>query len=421
MEPQRPPGGRIVLDAPPTLPEATPVNLVARLMPVAMIAAVVGMSALYLRSGASTPRSPMFLALPVMMLVSLIGMLAHGGRGGARTVEINAHRGDYLRYLDTVDAALQAGAAAQHRWLYRHHPGPDALWSLVGTEQMWDRHTAHPEFLCVRVGIGDADPLTSVVLPELPADEDADPVTAAAVRTLTGNRSSIPEMPVLVSLQQIRMVTVVGDPSDCRAVARALVCQLAVTHSPTLLGIAIHRDRDAEWDWLKWLPHIRAGDAPRHRVIVADGAPPPVADGVTVVCVRAARSPVVVAADGAEVAARYDALSLPEAMACARRVARCSPSRASSRRDGWPALMGIADPGAFAPTARWWGRPGARRGPRGGGGGGGGAAPPPPPPPLPPGLPHPPPPPPAALRVRTRVGRAASGRAATPWPRGRGA
>lgn len=251
MEPQRvlvrlllhgtpaPAGRRIALDAPPALPEATPVNPVARLMPVAMVAAMVGMSALYLRSGASSSRSPMFLVLPAMMLVSLIGMLAHGGRGGARTAEINAQRADYLRYLDTVDAALHTGSTSQHMWLYRHHPDPDALWPLVGTQLMWQRGDTHPEFLCARVGIGDVDPMTAVVLPELGSDEDADPVTTAAVRRLAAAGSSAHEMPVLVSLHQVRSITITGEPGSCRAVARALVCQIAVAHEPALLGIAI--------------------------------------------------------------------------------------------------------------------------------------------------------------------------------------
>ncbi|MHA0285881.1 type VII secretion protein EccCa [Mycobacterium sp. C3-094] len=353
MEALRRPGGRIALDAPPPLPEATPVSPLARLMPIAMVVAVVGMSALYLRSGASSSRSPMFLVLPAMMLVSVIGMLTHGGRGGARTAEINSQRAEYLRYLDTIDAALQAGAADQHSWSHRHHPDPAALWPLAGTQQMWQRDDTHPEFLHVRLGIGHVAATTSVVLPDLGPDDGADPVTATAVRELATRRSSVHDVPVLVSLLQARTVTVTGEPSACRAVVRALVCQAAIAHSPAVLSIAIASGDSADWDWLTWLPHTRSTDAVRHRLVVADGGAPPVADGVTIVCVRAARSPVVVDSDGVVIPARHDLLSRPEALACARRVARWSPQRASSRRDGWPALMGIGDPGIFDPIARW--------------------------------------------------------------------
>ncbi|MBX7451995.1 type VII secretion protein EccCa [Mycolicibacterium sp. 3033] len=355
MEPHRRPGGRIALEPPPPLPEATPVSPLARLMPVAMVAAVVGMSALYLRSGASSSRSPMFLVLPAMMLISLVGMLVHGGRGGARTAEINAARAEYLRYLDTIDAALQVGAADQHEWSYRHHPEPAALWTFAGTPLMWQRDDAHPEFLCARVGIGTVEATTTVVLPELGPDVGADPVTVEAVRALATQRSSVQAVPVVVPLLQAGTVTVSGEPDACRAVVRALVCQAAVSHSPAVLGVAIAAGDSAEWEWLTWLPHTRRIEAARHRLIVADGGAPPVADGVTVVRVRAARSPVVVDTDGTVVSGRYDALSMSEALACARRVARWSPHRTSSRPDAWPALMGIDEPSTFDPI-EWWSR-----------------------------------------------------------------
>lgn len=359
MEPEHRPGGRITLEAPPPLPQATPVSPMARLMPVAMIAAMVGMSALYLRSGGSAARSPMFLFLPAMMVVSLIGMLAHGGRGGARTAEIDSQRADYLRYLDTVDVVLASSAVAQAEWLSRHHPEPNALWPLVGTEQMWRRdHDDHVDFLTVRVGVGTVGAATAVTVPDL--EHDADPVTTAAVRGLAARRSSVPDLPVLLSLRHSRLITVSGAPDACRAVVRALVCQLALAHPPAALGVGLgtgdsgDSGDEAAWDWLKWLPHTRSGSAARHHVVIAEGTEPATpGDGVTVIHVRAVAEAVAVAADGVDVAARYDALSLPEAIACARRIAGCSPQPTRLRRDDWPALMDVADPSAFDPAARW--------------------------------------------------------------------
>ena len=63
----------------------------ARLMPVAMVAAMAGMGVLYLTSGASV-RNPMFLFFPAMMMVSAVGTLAHGTRGAGRIAEINDQR-----------------------------------------------------------------------------------------------------------------------------------------------------------------------------------------------------------------------------------------------------------------------------------------------------------------------------------------
>ncbi|RZT18680.1 S-DNA-T family DNA segregation ATPase FtsK/SpoIIIE [Mycobacterium sp. BK558] len=358
MEPEHPPGGRIALEARPPLPDATPVSPLARLMPIAMIAAMVGMSAMYLRSGNGVARSPMMLFLPVMMLVSVVGMLVHSGRGGARTAEINAARAEYLRYLDSVDAVLATSAVDQHAWLHRHHPDPAALWTIAGSGRMWQRDDRHPEYLAVRLGIGTAPAATTLTAPASGTDED--PVTAGAVRRLLEDRVSVGGVPALVSLPAVHRVTVTGDPARGRAVARAMLCQAVIAHSPDLLGIAVSSNDRArsEWDWVKWLPHSRAGGTARHRLVIADGADSAAErDGVTVLAIRPAGPGVAVSADadGAPVDADLDTLSLPESVACARRIAGRLPASGAPRRTtaDWLSLMAIDDPEGMEPEAIW--------------------------------------------------------------------
>ena len=54
-------------------------------------------------------------------------------------------------------------------------------------------------------------------------------------------------------------VSICGDASRVRALLRAMMCQLAVMHSPaTVLIAATVSDRSRpDWEWLKWLPHNR--------------------------------------------------------------------------------------------------------------------------------------------------------------------
>ncbi|PRC41910.1 type VII secretion protein EccC, partial [Mycobacterium sp. ITM-2017-0098] len=181
--------GRIVIDAPPDPPAPVTVNPVARLLPVAMIAAMGGMTVLYLTSTDSATRSPMFLFFPAMMLVSLIGSLVHGGRGPGRGGELHSQRAEYLRYLDTLDGALATAADEQHRSLHHAHPHPAALWTVAGGQRRWERAEDHPDFCAVRVGIGEQPSATTVVAPDLGTDDDADPVTTGAVRRLVHNRA----------------------------------------------------------------------------------------------------------------------------------------------------------------------------------------------------------------------------------------
>lgn len=100
-ESPRAPGGEVSLQTPPEIPRTTPGNLMTKLLPLVMVAAMVGMVALMFTSGMAA--SPMSLLFPVMMLVSTLGMLAGSGRGGgAKAGETNEDRKDYLRYLDQL-------------------------------------------------------------------------------------------------------------------------------------------------------------------------------------------------------------------------------------------------------------------------------------------------------------------------------
>ncbi len=346
------PGGQIVLDAPPELPNPTPPSPMARLMPVAMLAAMVGMSALYLTSGSGSARNPMFLFFPAMMLVSVIGTLAYGARGTGRIAEINVQRAEYLRYLDTLDDALANCADQQHSAMHRIHPDPRALWTLAGAERMWERTAEHPQFGSVRVGVGEQPAATTVLAPDLDTDDTADPVTTGAARRLVDRRAVVGGLPVTVPLLPAAVVTVTGQTEAARAVVRALVCQVAMLHHPCLVGIGALSEPESReaWDWLKWLPHQSASGTSRHQVVIVDGCGGPApAEGLTLIEIRADdhRPAVSVFADADELAVTCDAMPLADALACARRLARHRPSAATAHHEqgaaDWLGLLGIDD------------------------------------------------------------------------------
>lgn len=346
--------GRIVLDAPPAPPAQNSTNVLARLMPVAMVAAMGGMTVLYLTSTDATSRNPMFLFFPAMMAISLIGTLAYGGRGAGRAGELAAQRAEYLRYLDAVDGALARAGEEQHRHLHATHPGPGMLWSLAGTHRLWERTEDHPDFGLVRVGIGEQACATSVTAPGPAASADADPVTADAVQRLLTHRAMVRDVPVTVSLRAVRTISICGEPAAARSVARALLCQIATLHDPTL--VAVSAPRGADWDWVKWCANEWDSRTVHHRVVLSEETAAAETATTSIICVTGTGPPVV-SADGVPVAAVCDEMSSAEAAACARRIARHRPhrcGRSPALRD-WPALMGFEDPDALD-VARQWSR-----------------------------------------------------------------
>ena len=138
-EAPRAPSGELSVQAPPDIPRPTPGNLLVRLLPLVMVAAMVGMMALMFTSGMA--RSPMAMIFPIMMVVSMVGMLANGGRGGTKTSEVDEDRKDYLRYLDQIRREVTETSGEQRKSLEWAHPDPALLWTLVGTARMWERRS----------------------------------------------------------------------------------------------------------------------------------------------------------------------------------------------------------------------------------------------------------------------------------------
>jgi S-DNA-T family DNA segregation ATPase FtsK/SpoIIIE len=229
--------------------------MIARFLPVAMTFATLAMMAAALYSGAAVARNPMLMMFPLMTLVSAAATVVAGG--DRRCGEINADRAEYLNYLSDLRSAVVRTAAAQWLSLVWCHPDPDALWTLAGGHRMWERRVVDSDFCHVRIGVGTQRLATRLVSPEIGPAHRRDPVTATALRRFLQAHSTIDDAPVAISLRELAAVAVGGDAAHARGLVRAMICQLAVLHSPSLLLIigVVSACNQVHWDWLKWLPH----------------------------------------------------------------------------------------------------------------------------------------------------------------------
>src|SRR5690242_4509096 len=209
--------GDIAVDPPPQTPKALPANVIARLLPVAMLVAAGGMMVLYFTMGGAAGgqpivRGPMFMFFPAMMAVSVLGSVMHNTRGANHTAQLNDDRRGYLSYLEALDQTLAATAAQQYRSLHWTHPDPTALWTLAGGRRMWERTRDDPDYCQARIGIGSQPLCTALVCPPLGPIETRDPVTSAAVRRLVRRRALVTDVPVAAALHSVSALTVDGDP-----------------------------------------------------------------------------------------------------------------------------------------------------------------------------------------------------------------
>jgi DNA segregation ATPase FtsK/SpoIIIE, S-DNA-T family len=250
------PGGELLLEAPPEIPEPTGRQWMSMLMMLPMMLMMGGMVLLYSNTSGTGPLRLVFFALfGAAMLGMLVIMLIMGG--GSNRQQMGFARRGYLRHLAQQRLRMLRAIDTQRDAFGYIHPEPDALWSLALSYRLWERRRDDPDFAVVRIGSGPHEPTITVVPPDTQPLERLEPLSALALRRFITTYKTIPDQPVAVPLTGFARIYLPGDRERSVAMVRALLAQLATFHAPDDLRIAVCAG-DAErtsWEWLKWLPH----------------------------------------------------------------------------------------------------------------------------------------------------------------------
>ncbi|GAA1188387.1 type VII secretion protein EccCa [Pseudonocardia alaniniphila] len=257
--PLRMPGGELTLEPPPEPERIVPAGVPARLLPVVMLLGSVGFVAVL---GVGNPTSWLFGGMFAISTLSM--MLTGAGRGGAeRSAGLDEDRRDYLRYLSVLRHRVRGIAAEQRTVLESVHPDPAAWPAVLAAGRLWERRAADPDFGQLRIGRGAQRLATRLVAPQTGPVEGLEPVTALALRRFLLGHAVVPDLPVALSLRASSTVWLEPDGpaaglGPARALARAVVAQYALWHSPSdaLLAVVAPPSLAPEWEWVKWLPHV---------------------------------------------------------------------------------------------------------------------------------------------------------------------
>jgi S-DNA-T family DNA segregation ATPase FtsK/SpoIIIE len=197
-----------------------------------------------------------FLLFTLLSPVLVVGAVLTERRSGRRRTR--RERLAWQRARAEADAQLAAAVLADEQ--LRRTTWPDPATTVLTAQgpggRLWERRPGDDDVLTLAVGHGD-----------LPAQVRTRGDVAAGATTAR-------DVPVVVSLPHLGVAGLAGELPRARALARWVVVQAAVWHSPRDVQVVVLADATAavEWEWVRWLPHVRAGAGQDCRALLGLGA-----------------------------------------------------------------------------------------------------------------------------------------------------
>ncbi len=201
--------------------------------------------------------SLLFVALsPLLMVGTYITQRAQSKRRHKAAIA------NFTAELAQFQSELEADHHRDREILLALHPSVAQCVGAVASlnDILWSRRPEHPEFLHVRLGLGDTPAVTTARrrrgggIPEY-----ADQVLAMERRfdTLTA-------APVVADLRSVGGLGLCGHRRALDGVVQAVVIQIASLHSPSevVLTCLTSNAGKTRWSWLKWLPHSTSPHSP---------------------------------------------------------------------------------------------------------------------------------------------------------------
>jgi S-DNA-T family DNA segregation ATPase FtsK/SpoIIIE len=167
-------------------------------------------------------------------------------------------------FRDALDRfSREVAGAYRHEMEERHRvailPAEVKARSVRRDARLWERRPDHDDFMQVPLGTGC-----------VPWNPKLQGTATAAATGVFSRYSELHDVPILIDLSGGAVTGIAGARGDVLAIARQAVLQAAVSHGPADLAISVFTENAADWDWAKWLPHVRIDGSGRRRLAGAE-------------------------------------------------------------------------------------------------------------------------------------------------------
>jgi S-DNA-T family DNA segregation ATPase FtsK/SpoIIIE len=201
--------------------------------------------------------SIIFIALSPMMLIgNAIESRIVSRREFAKAVS------EFSDDLQQMSIDAQAELDRERNARLREHPSSEeaATAALERSELLWSRRSDMPGFAELRLGLGRAASRSTVIMP---TKSKAPYELVRSLEQATAPLADVDGVPIAADMSR-GALGIAGARSVMLPIARGLLIQAVALHSPAELVLTgvFGAATAADWDWLKWLPHVGSPQSP---------------------------------------------------------------------------------------------------------------------------------------------------------------
>lgn len=165
----------------------------------------------------------------------------------------------YKDLLKVYRSQIQEAYREQIDVRKRKDPGPSDCLRTAQTRstELWSRSPSDPDFLSIRVGLGDLPATVEIKVPSSNNAIAPDPLIEEAIH-LARPYQMLEQVPLCVDLRENGVVGVAGERPQVLEAVFALVLQIATHHAPNevKLSAIFPAEESGAWGWMRWLPHV---------------------------------------------------------------------------------------------------------------------------------------------------------------------
>jgi S-DNA-T family DNA segregation ATPase FtsK/SpoIIIE len=209
-----------------------------------------------------------FLAMMFLSPVMMIAQASESKRTGKKEFKVGK-----AKFIADINRAVEDLRIGRRKELaVRRIVFPDATDCVSrvidGRHDLWDRRRDDVDFLALRVGVGDQTALVSAIINGGGSDNLRDFGERKLRRT-----DPIHLAPLAVPLPQYGAIGLVGDRAHTRDVMSWLLLQITTlqSHRDVSVCAALGPELVKDYEFLKWIPHVRHGGAELDEPTVAFG------------------------------------------------------------------------------------------------------------------------------------------------------